>query len=155
MKTLISLFFVLCTQLACADTIGLHLATWHSNNADSHLNNINPGVYYKSGSGWTAGYYYNSVRRNSFYVGKSYETQGLDGLSAGVIVAVVTGYADYRDSLGIHQTNALRPLIVPSAAYAINQNSRVRLTFLPVLEKRNESIRASGIAFHLSYEKKF
>jgi hypothetical protein len=87
-----------------AQTVGLHLASVHEAQG---MNNTNPGAYYRSATGWTAGAYRNSVRRNSVYAGKTWETSTWHGLSAAVTAGGVTGYG-----------GKVTVLLVPSVAYS-------------------------------------
>ena len=50
--------------------LGLHMMTWH---AQPGFNNINPGLYFKVESGLTGGVYYNSERRWSAYLGRTFK----------------------------------------------------------------------------------
>lgn len=69
-------------------TVGLHLATWHS---DRTLNNVNPGLYVQT-DGWVAGMYRNSIKRLSIHVGRQFETSGSAPVGLGLYVGVVSGY---------------------------------------------------------------
>lgn len=81
--------------------LGAHLATAHIGPDAGELNSFNPGVYVSSQeSGWTAGYYHNSIRRGSFYVGRTFNVYG----NWDVTVGGVTGY--YKMPVA--------PLLVPS-----------------------------------------
>lgn len=95
-KIIASAAVALLATSANADTVGIHIASWHS---EQGLNNINPGLYYRTDAGWTAGAYCNSESRSarfpdasrcqvSAYAGRSFEV-GPFTLTAGVI----TGYA--------------------------------------------------------------
>jgi hypothetical protein len=103
---------------ARADTVGLHLASVHM--PARHFNNTNPGVYYRSDDGWTAGGYHNSLRRTSAYAGFTWQYGAL-GLTAGG----VTGY---------HET--VQPMLVPSLRLFAHQGVSARLAFIPQVEKR-------------------
>ena len=46
---------------AQANTIGLHLVSYHT--PEKRYNNVNPGIYYRTNEGWTAGIYRNSLSR--------------------------------------------------------------------------------------------
>lgn len=83
---------------AHADTIGLHIASWPSRPG---MNNINPGLYYRTDAGWTAGGYCNSESRSerfpdapqckvAAYAGRSFEVDPVT-LTAGVITGYDTG----------------------------------------------------------------
>lgn len=106
---------------AAAGTIGVHLGSIHFPQRD--FNNANPGLYYRSEAGWTAGAYRNSLRRTSAYAGHTWQWDRL-ALTAGG----VTGYAD-----------KLQPLLVPSFAFLRSERLSLRVAFIPRIEKRIES----------------
>jgi hypothetical protein len=106
---------------AAADTFGLHLASVHIPKND--YNNVNPGVYYRMDSGWTAGFYRNSIRNESFYAGYTLTWYFLD-----VTVGGVTGYTD-----------PVQVLVVPSISFPQSNNMRLRLAYIPRVEKRIDS----------------
>lgn len=81
--------------MSCAALIlGVHLYTAH---VRDDLNNVNPGVYAQCDS-LVVGTYYNSVRKQSAYVGYVYSIGPIDIMSG-----VVTGYS-----------KPLQPMFVPS-----------------------------------------
>ena len=104
---------------ARAGTIGVHVASMHFPERD--FNNFNPGLYYRSDLGWTAGAYRNSLRQVSAYAGYTWE-RGVFGLTAGA----VSGYAG----------NSVQPLLVPSMSVFAVHGATARLAFIPRVEKR-------------------
>jgi hypothetical protein len=70
---------------ATAIAIGLHLGTYHFDRSKDY-NETNPGAYVQC-DGKTAGYYYNSEKRHSFYAGYTWQ-KGPWALTVGG----VTGY---------------------------------------------------------------
>lgn len=151
-------------------TIGLHMGTMHS---EPGLNSTNPGLYVKTEAGWTAGGYFNSFRRPSLYVGKTFETENK---TWALTVGAVTGYSDVkasqvtyshchvvesidpntgrvgvlcsRDAIG-RGSNSIRPMIVPSVRVPIQGDYALRMTFVPRVEKG----RSNAISFAI--ERKF
>jgi hypothetical protein len=103
---------------ARADTVGLHLASVHT--PARHFNNTNPGLYYRSDDGWTAGGYRNSLRHTSVYAGYTWQYGAL-GLTTGG----VTGYQD-----------AVQPMLVPSLRLFTHEGISARLAYIPRVEKR-------------------
>lgn len=165
-------------------TVGLHLATWHSNNADGHLNNLNPGVYVRTPGGFTLGAYRNSVWRNSVYAGWSWQCALTPTVSVGLTAGAVSGYGWRTHTQQVtpastqcvaprpgaipvcaavpavtrtvdEPTAALRPLLVPSVAWAVAANTHLRVAALPMLEKRGGAISSHGMAVHVSIEGRF
>lgn len=67
-------------------TIGLHLVSAHVPGHDGQ-NNHNFGAYVVTESGLTAGFYENTIKRTSLYVGQTFDVGPLD-----VGVGVVSGY---------------------------------------------------------------
>lgn len=112
---------VLLAPAARSETVGLHLASAHV--PQRQFNNTNPGVYYRSDAGWTAGGYRNSLRRTSVYAGYTWEYRAL-ALTAGA----VTGYQD-----------TLQPMLVPSLRLFTHGGFSARLAYIPRVEKRIES----------------
>ena len=103
---------------AHADTVGLHVASAHV--PQRKFNNVNPGLYFRSDTGWTVGGYRNSLGRTSVYGGYTLE-YGLLALTAGA----VTGYQD-----------ALQPMLVPSLRLFSHEGVSARLAYIPRVEKR-------------------
>ncbi len=112
---------------AFAGTLGFHIGSWHDRGG---LNNVNPGIYYKTDGNFVVGTY-----RNSFKVQSSYLGYVIDEGPFALIVGGVTGY-----------DNALiSPLVVPSVSYR-----GVRVSVAPKFQGVNEIT-----CVHLSYEFKF
>ena len=103
---------------AVANTLGFHIASQHI--PERNYNNTNPGVYYRLDSGWTGGFYNNSLRKTSVYAGYTWKLGPLD-----VTGALATGYL-----------NAVQPLLVPSVALFTVNGITPRLAFIPRVEKR-------------------
>jgi len=115
-----------------AQVVGIHLVSVHGKEG---MNNFNPGVYARLDNGLTAGTYYNSHRRQSFYAGYTIETVGK--ISLALTGGVVTGYAKTM------------PLLVPSVAYKFSE-ATIRLGFIP-----KPPVRGSCSALHLMAERHF
>lgn len=74
----------------------LHVGSHHFLDAGQPLNENNPGagvVYERDTLALTAGGYYNSYRRNTYYVGAGYHWQAW-GLDQRLFYGAVTGYED-------------------------------------------------------------
>ena len=117
-RCLAALALSACASVAAAGTLGVHLASHHF--PQSEFNNFNPGLYYRSDAGWTAGAYRNSLRRGSAYAGYTWQ-RGAIGLTAGGI----TGYG-----------HGVLPLLVPSLALFTHQGVTARVAYIPRVEKR-------------------
>lgn len=100
---------------ALADTVGVHVGSWHSKPG---YENRNPGAYWRSDAGLTAGAYRNSYGRTSVYGGATVQTEG--ALCFALTAALFTGYPQRRVS----------PMLVPAVALRVNDYS-VRLIVLP------------------------
>jgi hypothetical protein len=105
-----------------AGTFGLHVASVHIP-ARSAYNNVNPGVYYRSDAGWTAGVYHNSLSKTSAYAGYTLQ-YGRFGLTAGG----ATGYQ-----------HTVQALLVPSVTVFTLRGVTTRIAYVPRVEKRIES----------------
>lgn len=99
-------------------TFGLHLVSYHE--PDKTYNNTNPGAYYRHPDGWTAGFYRNSVRRDSIYIGYTWKYGIFDITTAGV-----TGYFD-----------KVQPLLVPSVSLGTWYGVTPRIAYIPRVEKK-------------------
>ena len=84
-----AVLLVMAASGAQAQTVGLHLGSWHS---APGFNNVNPGLYLRTADGWTLGAYRNSYRVTTAYAGRTWETAG-DGLRVSVTAGLATGYA--------------------------------------------------------------
>lgn len=99
-------------------TFGLHLVSYHA--PEKTYNNTNPGLYYRHPDGWTAGFYRNSLRRDSIYVGYTWKYGILDITTAGV-----SGY--------FHK---VQPLLVPSVSLGTWYGVTPRIAYIPRVEKK-------------------
>lgn len=103
---------------AMAQTFGLHLVSHHA--PAKIYNNTNPGVYYRTPEGWTAGIYRNSLSRTSVYAGYTWKFGQLD-----VTTAAVTGYF-----------HTVQPLLVPSISLFTWRGITPRIAYIPRVEKK-------------------
>lgn len=111
-------------------TIGLHMVSVHLPARDH--NDFNPGVYVVNEQGYVAGGYYNTQRRASFYLGRSFEVYGT---AVSLTIGGVTGY-DY---------GPVTPLVAPSIKWG-----NFRITGVPRVGGVTDSA-----ALHLSTEWRF
>ncbi|MEO8151578.1 MAG: hypothetical protein ABI605_00810 [Rhizobacter sp.] len=109
---------LLLAPCAMADTIGFHIGSQHI--PAKTYNNVNPGIYYRTDEGWTAGAYRNSLRKNSVYAGYTWKFGALDVTTAGV-----TGY--------FHK---VQPLLVPSLSLFTFHGVTPRIAYIPRVEKK-------------------
>jgi len=107
---LIGLALGQCTQPAHAEplTVGLHIHSVHVPAKDTD-NNSNWGLYGRTADGLTFGGYRNTLRRNSFYLGQTFEHRGF-----GLTLGAITGYK-IKDGEGWSR-NYLAPLAAVSYA---------------------------------------
>lgn len=123
------------------DAVGVHLGSVHSNSRDEvsgrNWNNANPGVYFRWGN-VAVGTYYNSIRKESFYVGYVYPvTDYLD-----VTVGVISGY----NGPG-YAAKPIMPMVVPSVHFPIGDSGlRGRIHVAPKVAK------GGATAVHFSLE---
>ena len=100
-------------------TFGIHLGSKHWPAKD--WNNFNPGLYLKSPSGYTGGFYYNSQRHWSIYLGYTHEFEWrVMRWQPAVTAGLVTGYEA-----------GILPLLMPSVARDVGKLTRVRLSGIP------------------------
>ena len=113
-RFIIAALCLFCTQ-ASAQTFGLHVGSYHDKPG---FNNVNPGAYVRFANGVTAGFYRNSIDRDSVYVGYTAE-RFIGPVGFAVTAGAITGYR--HDVL---------PLLVPSIKF-----SHLRLAFIPKAAK--------------------
>ena len=127
MRIIAPLLLAAAASTAQADTIGMHVASWHS---EPGFNGRNPGAYWRADSGLTLGAYCNSQSRStrfpdaptckvSTYAGQSFEV-GPVTLTAGII----TGYA-----IGTV------PMVIPS----VKLGDHLRIAFIPRINPKNSA----------------
>lgn len=137
---LVCLFIGLTIIASCAPqpsyaetSVGVHIGSVHDKQG---FNNINPGVYVNH-NGWTAGTYYNSERKQSYYAGYTAQGELVHNLSWGLTVGAITGYS----------AGKVIPLVVPSVAYNNDLlGGRTRLSLAVATNKNGAN------ALHLSHE---
>lgn len=101
-----------------AGTLGAHIGSHHM--PAKNYNNSNPGLYYRNDEGWTAGFYRNSLKKDSVYAGYTWKFGALDVTTAGV-----TGY--------FHK---VQPLLVPSVSLPSVYGVTPRIAYIPRVEKK-------------------
>lgn len=116
-------------------TLGVHLFSVHT---AAGLEPVNPGLYVRHESGFTAGAFRNSYRRTSAYAGYTFETA--DRRFA-LTVGAVTGYP----------AKAVLPLAVPSVRFELGDQVAARVAYLPKPPGRI----GHSHALHLSIEREF
>lgn len=126
-----------------AVTIGMHIHSAHIPSKDSDENQ-NYGLYVRTDSGLTVGGYKNTLRRNSFYIGQSFQLIG----PVDVTLGGITGYS-IKDGQGWSRSY-IAPLVALSAASPVQvMGVTPRLTLVP-----GHLIKARTV-LHLSVEGKF
>ncbi len=118
------LLYCLCVT-ANATTIGLHIGSKHDKPG---FNDNNPGLYIKTDKKYTFGTVYNSVNKQAYYAGYTYDYQLTNNLEASVTLGGITGY------------NApVTPMIIPSVSYNVFNKAKVRIAFLPQVYKNGSN----------------
>lgn len=127
--------------------LGVHLLSHHVE-AKPWQENFNPGLYVRTTEGWTAGFYRNTLRRTSVYLGRTVALTSW----ADITLGGVTGYesrpapcwspelTDCRLGLG---SAKVKPLIAPSVHLG-----PARVSWVP-------GTAGSANVLHLSLERKF
>lgn len=136
----------LCSEKANAaegwgpDVVGIHVGSYHVEKYDPTArqpwNNHNPGLYGR----WNdivVGTYYNSIRRQSVYVGYVYPLTSY----ADVVVGAVTGY----NGPG-YSAKAVMPMVVLSVHFPITNGIEGRVHVIPKVAK------GGATAVHFSVE---
>lgn len=125
--------------------VGLHIASHHWP-AKDYQNNDNPGLYVRLDSGFTAGFYRNTLRRTSFYAGWTWE-YGPFAITAGGI----TGYKRQCDAQGMcwgSSRTAVMPMLAPSVRLPEVLGVHPRIWYTP-------RIGSTSSVIHLSIERSF
>lgn len=152
MKIILSILLMLCSISASADTLGLHIGSRHSKPG---FNNVNPGLYYKSDSGLTAGFYCNSESKSelfpdakpcqiSKYAGYTF-SHNVGPVELSATAGVIVGYKA-----------GPMPMILPTIATAENVTiggfvvGKPRLAFIPRIDPK----RGAHVV-HLMLERQF
>lgn len=144
-------FIVLCVFAAVLGTcaraepfvVGIHAHSLHVPAKDAD-NNSNWGLYGRTADGLTFGGYRNTLRRNSFYLGQSFDLIGPVDITLGAI----TGYK-VKDGQGWSR-NYLAPLAAISYAPPVQiLGATPRATLVPGHLLKSRSV------FHLSVETRF
>lgn len=125
--------------LCCVAAVGLHLGSYHADPLPNQpeFNNRNPGLYVLFNSNVAVGTFYNSVRKQSVYVGYNFK---LNNGSArfDVLVGGVTGYPLAK----------VIPLVLPSIVFAATDHVGIRLGYIP----RTKATGAHVIHAMVEYE---
>ena len=122
--------------------IGLHLwsshfgACYESPAGCRPYESATTGIYLRAPSGLTIGAYRNSYGGDSAYAGWTFETS--DGRFA-LMVGAVTGY---------HRAPVL-PVVVPSMRIELGQQTALRASFIPKVEKKGANV------LHLAIERQW
>jgi len=117
-----------------ADTLGLHVASYHSRPG---FCNLNPGVYYRWDNGVQVGGYRNSQCRPSLYAGWFIETEGT--VRAGIGLGAVNGY----------RGKGILPVLMPSIAVSITEQQSLRFIYFPKTHPKAAAV------FHMTIEHRF
>lgn len=129
-RRLITATALLCATAASAQTIGVHVGSWHSAQG---YDNINPGLMVRAESGLTAGAYCNSESRSArlpgakrcqvaAYLGQHADWEMAPGLKVGLTGGVLVGYSRAK----------VLPFVVPSLLIG----DHVRLIYAPRVEPK-------------------
>lgn len=123
---------------AAALTFGVNMVSYHTDTSAGY-NNTNPGIYVAY-DGWAAGTYYNSLRRQTVWAARIFES---DSCRYGLMLGLATGY------------NAkVIPMVVPSVKFdlsEISKNTNLRISLMPTAREN----KLNGVVFHTSIEFSF
>ena len=109
--------------LCCVAAVGLHLGSQHFAPLPNQpeFNNRNPGLYVVFSNQVAVGTFYNSLRRQSSYLGYNLQLATYGPVSFDILVGGITGYPLAK----------VAPLVLPSARFALTHNVGLRVGFLP------------------------
>lgn len=123
---------------ATALTFGINMVSYHTDTSAGY-NNVNPGIYFAY-DGWAGGTYYNSLRRQTVWAARVFES---DSCRYDLMLGLATGY------------NAkIIPMVVPSVKFDLSdivKDSRLRLSLMPTARDNH----LNGVVVHASVEFSF
>ncbi|HEX7765997.1 MAG TPA: hypothetical protein VF443_04750 [Nitrospira sp.] len=115
---------------AKADVIGIDIASVH---AHPGMNNVNPGLYLHRDDGWSGGFYYNSERHMTGWLGYTIKDEA-DRFA--ITLGAASGY----------KIAPIIPIVIPSVRIGLTDTTSVRLSL---------ALAKSNPALHLSLETRF
>lgn len=118
------------------DAVRLHVASWHDR---GDFNDANLGLAVHWTGGFSAGGYYNSIRRASWYAGFLVPVYDRHSIRLEVLMGAITGYSDSTPAI---------PIAVPVFGYQLHPHQSIQLVFLP------EFVLPAN-AVHAMYEVRF
>ena len=133
MKRTLTLIAALSPLVIGATTLGLHIGSQHDKPG---FNDTNPGVYIRLDNGSTFGTVLNSMNRQSFYAGMTWDRRVTDNTQVSLTAGGITGYA-----------MPVTPMVIPSVAYRVAPGVRVRGALLFRVHQDGAN------AIHMSIEK--
>ena len=136
MKTLFTLLALFVSAMAQAQTLGIHLVSWHDKPG---YNNDNPGLYLKTKEGYLIGTVKNSEGNQSYYAGRVFDYPLTRRVTGSLTVGVISGY----------KVSPIMPLVTPSISVRVNPIDSLRVSYLPRVNK------SGSHALHLSFERRF
>jgi hypothetical protein len=136
MKTIFILLTLFVSGLVNAQTLGLHLVSWHDKPG---YNNTNPGLYLKTEKGYLLGTVKNSESTQSYYAGRVFDYPINPRVIGSLTVGIISGY----------KASPILPLVTPSISVRVNFIDSIRVSYLPKVNKHGSH------ALHLSLERRF
>ena len=120
-------------------SIGLHIGSHHFT-AREHgtWNDVNPGVFARWDSGLVVGTLRNSERRQSVYIGHTWQSPRWSGIAADLTAGAITGYG-----------RPVSPLLAAGVSVAVTESFSIRVSLLPKAAPKGSA------AIHLSTEWSF
>lgn len=109
-----------CAAVQAQTVVGLHLESHHFPNSPEY-NNANLGAYVHLQNGFSAGFYRNTYRKESYYIGETFHVGFVD-----VALGVVSGYQHTGNGNAL-----LLPMFVPSVGLGTYWGLTPRLFVMP------------------------
>lgn len=136
MKFIVIILAFIC-QVASAQVFGVHIGSRHDPDPEGTANNSNPGLYLRLDNGFTVGAYYNSLRKDTAYIGWT----SPEFMRVSVTMGVATGY----------RNGELIPLIVPTVRLFTLPDgvTTIRFAWIPQVEEKGTNV------YHLMAERRF
>ncbi len=141
----ILLFFLILFFSNCqAQTIGLRTISHHFPN-ESTYNNQNYGIYYSDES-VTFGYYKNTFRKDSFYIGRTFNKNQYS-----MFVGGITGYQKDNNPTGQKSGYQIMPIISFGYSFPIFGNLNGKFENVPSISKTT-GLAPAVINFSFEYK---
>jgi len=126
MKHLLLILSLITTQVNADTFATITLASKHLNSTDRNEKNLGLGINH---NGYLLGFYKNSFKNNTTYIGKEFVTDEAT-LQWGLQVGLIKGYAD--EEIGVESLfHDYHPLFIPEMLINTTDHTRIKIGLIP------------------------